>query len=161
MDIRIEQLQKKLLIGKSKTMSLTENKTHQLWNSFMLEKDQITNTIGTDYYSIQVYDSLDYFKKFNPHTNFTKWAAIEVNSTLNIPKGFKKLTLNKGLYAVFIHKGLAKEFPKTAQYIYQEWLPNSEYVLEHRPHFEVLGEKYKNNDITSEEEVWIPIKKKP
>ncbi len=39
-------------------------------------------------------------------------------------------------------------------------LPNSEYELENRPHFEVLGEKYKNNDPNSEEEIWIPIKKK-
>lgn len=29
-----------------------------------------------------------------------------------------------------------------------------------QPHFEVLGEKYKDNDPTSEEEIWIPIKAK-
>jgi AraC family transcriptional regulator len=29
--------------------------------------------------------------------------------------------------------------------------------LDDRPHFEVLGEKYKNNDPTSEKEIWIPI----
>ncbi|TQE66329.1 GyrI-like domain-containing protein [Leptospira noguchii] len=44
-------------------------------------------------------------------------------------------------------------------HIFQEWLPNSGYKLEHRPHFELLGSKYKNNDPTSEEEVWIPIVK--
>ncbi|EPE83362.1 GyrI-like small molecule binding domain protein [Leptospira noguchii str. 1993005606] len=42
-------------------------------------------------------------------------------------------------------------------YIFQEWLPNSGYKL--KPHFELLGSKYKNNDPTSEEEVWIPIVK--
>ncbi|MEP1984886.1 MAG: GyrI-like domain-containing protein, partial [Maribacter dokdonensis] len=41
-----------------------------------------------------------------------------------------------------------------------EWIPNSEYQLDGRPHFEVLGAKYKNNDPNSEEEVWIPIKAK-
>lgn len=40
------------------------------------------------------------------------------------------------------------------------WLPASDYNLDNRPHFEVLGEKYKNNDPTSEEEIWIPIKLK-
>jgi AraC family transcriptional regulator len=39
-------------------------------------------------------------------------------------------------------------------------LPNSAYALDDRAHFEVLGEKYKNNDPSSEEEIWIPIKVK-
>jgi predicted transcriptional regulator YdeE len=27
-----------------------------------------------------------------------------------------------------------------------------------RPHFEVLGKNYKNNDPVSEEEIWIPVR---
>ena len=69
-------------------------------------------------------------------------------------------TLKKGLYAVFIHKGTSAEFPKTFLYILGQWLPQSEYELDDRPHFEILGEKYKNNDPSSEEEVWVPIRKK-
>ena len=34
------------------------------------------------------------------------------------------------------------------------------YTLDDRPHFEILGEKYKNQDPDSEEELWIPIKPK-
>jgi AraC family transcriptional regulator len=30
-----------------------------------------------------------------------------------------------------------------------------------RPHMELLGEKYRNNDPHSEEEIWIPIEPKP
>jgi len=45
-------------------------------------------------------------------------------------------------------------------YIMSQWLPNSKYILDHRPHFELLGAKYKNNSPDSEEEVWIPIKEK-
>jgi hypothetical protein len=33
-------------------------------------------------------------------------------------------------------------------------------IIIYLPHFEVLGDKYKNNDPSSEEEVWIPIKPK-
>lgn len=32
------------------------------------------------------------------------------------------------------------------------------YEIDFRPHFEILGEKYKNNDPGSEEEVWIPVR---
>jgi AraC family transcriptional regulator len=34
------------------------------------------------------------------------------------------------------------------------------YFLDDRPHFEILGDKYKNGDPDSEEEIWIPIKQK-
>jgi AraC family transcriptional regulator len=68
--------------------------------------------------------------------------------------------LPSGLYAVFLHRGDTKEFTNAFQYILQKWLPSSEYDLDNRPHFEVLGDKYKNNDPNSEEEIWIPIKAK-
>ena len=158
--VRIAQLPQKTLIGKSLRMSLASNKTHQLWRSFMLDRALIENAVGADLYSVQVYDELLYFTNFSPHTEFTKWAAVEVENHNNIPNGFSALTIEAGLYAVFIHKGTVKEFPKTFQYIFTEWLPGSAYELDNRPHFELLGEAYKNNDPNSEEEVWIPIKKK-
>lgn len=160
MEVRIEILSRKIFLGKSIRMSLINNTTYQLWNSFMLARNTIKNKKGNNLYSIQVYDDLHYFEKFNPNTEFTKWAAIEVENSNNIPNGFSKLTLHEGLYAVFIHKGAASEFSKTFQYILGKWLPQSDYALDNRPHFELLGEKYKNNDPNSEEEVWIPIRKK-
>jgi len=157
---RIEMLPKKTLVGKSTRMSLTNNKTRELWQSFMVNKTAIANVIGTDLYSIQVYDELHYFKNFSPQTEFTKWAAIEVDSFKNIPNGFDTIVIESGLYAVFLHKGSASEFQKTFQFIFNQWLPKSEYTLDHRPHFELLGENYVNDDSSSEEEVWLPIKKK-
>ncbi len=65
-----------------------------------------------------------------------------------------------GLYAVFIHKGPASEGKKTYEFIFGVWLPESDYELDNRPHFAVMGEKYKNNAPDSEEELWIPIEKK-
>ncbi|MCB0855813.1 MAG: GyrI-like domain-containing protein, partial [Bacteroidetes bacterium] len=46
------------------------------------------------------------------------------------------------------------------QYIFFECLPKSDYLLDNRPHFEVLGEKAKLNDPNSEEEIWVPIRLK-
>jgi len=126
----------------------------------MTEKASIKDSIGTDLYSIQVYDNLLHFKKFNPASEFTKWAAIEVDSIENIPNGFSVFIIEYGAYAVFLHQGAASEFPKTMQFIFGQWLPNSEYELDNRPHFERLGERYKNNSPDSEEEVWIPIRKR-
>jgi len=160
MEPRIKIFPEKKLIGKSIRMSLANNKTREVWHSFMVDRAAITNVMGTDLYSIQIYDELDYFDNFNPQTEFTKWAAAEVGSFNNIPNGFDSLTIENDLYAVFVHKGTAAEFSKTFQYILGVWLPKSKYELDHRPHFELFGKKYKNDDPDSEEEVWIPIKKK-
>ncbi len=160
MQVRIEILPQKKLIAKSIRMSLIENKTYELWSNFMMQKSAIKNTVGTDLYSIQVYDDLHYFKNFNPSTEFTKWAAIEVENHNNIPNGFLSFRIIGGLYAIFIHKGFSSDFPKTMSFIMSQWLPNSDYTIDDRPHFELLGEKYKKNSSDSEEEIWIPIKKK-
>ena len=68
-------------------------------------------------------------------------------------------TLNPGSYAVFDYKGLNTD-TQIFIYIFKEWLPNSDYELDERPHFEILGNKYKNGNPESEEEIWIPIKQK-
>jgi AraC family transcriptional regulator len=44
--------------------------------------------------------------------------------------------------------------------IFATWLPSSKYVLDHRPHFEILGDKYKNDNLKFEEEIWTPVQLK-
>ncbi|MFV8344523.1 GyrI-like domain-containing protein [Flavobacterium sp. ZB4P13] len=156
---RIERLSEKKLIGKRITLSLSNNKTAELWKSFMPRRKEIQNNIGIDLYSMQKYDAL-YFNTFNPNTEFEKWAAVAVTDFNEIPEAMEPIALAGGLYAVFVHKGDVTTASKTFQYIFETWLPNSEYVLDDRMHFELLGEKYKNNDTSSEEEIWIPIQLK-
>lgn len=158
MEIRIENIESKRLIGKKITLSLSDNKTVELWQSFMPQRKEIKNAIGTELYSVQNYDSM-YFADFNPSKTFEKWAAVEVADLDFIPEGMDSFTLPEGQYAVFHYKGLSSD-NRIFQYIFGTWLPKSGYELDNRPHFEVLGEKYKNNDANSEEEIWIPIKKK-
>ena len=61
------------------------------------------------------------------------------------------------MYAVFNYKGAQSDAAAFFNTIYTEWLPSSDYELENRPQFEILGEKYKKNSPDSEEEIWIPI----
>lgn len=154
---RIELISEKKFIVLSQKMSISENKTFVLWNSFMKRKEEIKNGIGSDLYSIQVYEK-DYFEEFNPNIEFIKMAGIEVNSFETIPNEFETFVLKAGKYAVFEYKGNPNNGGEAFQYIFQEWLPKSGFSLDNRPHFEILGEKYKNNSDESEEEIWIPIK---
>jgi AraC family transcriptional regulator len=159
MEPRIDTISEKKLLGKRMSMSLSNNKTRELWQSFMSRRKEIKNAIGTDLYSMQILDS-SYFSNFNPAKEFEKWAVTEVGDFDNVPVGMETFILPTGLYAVFLHKGPASAGPKTFQYIFATWLPKSEYTLDNRPHFEILGEKYKNEDPDSEEEIWIPVKLK-
>ncbi|KIC94496.1 GyrI-like domain-containing protein [Flavihumibacter solisilvae] len=155
---RIETLNKKILLGIKLEMSLAQNQTGELWRSFMLRRKEINNAVGKDLYSLQEYGA-DYFKAFRLENQFVKWAAVEVSDATAIPEAMEALQLQGGLYAVFTYIGSSND-TQIFQYIYSEWLPTSGYDLDDRPHFEVLGEKYKNNSPDSEEEIWIPIKHK-
>ena len=159
MNHRIETLPEKKFIGRRSIMSFTGNKTYELWKSFMPGRKEIQNNIGTELYSMQIYPPL-FFANFNPKAEFEKWAAVEVTGFDTVPDKMETFTLTGGLYAVFLYKGAASAAAGTFRYILETWLPNSEYTLDNRPHFEILGEKYKNDDPASEEEIWIPIKPK-
>ncbi|MEW5675126.1 GyrI-like domain-containing protein [Flavobacterium enshiense] len=158
MQPRIEITPERKLIGKQITLSISDNKTGELWRSFMLRRNEIKNTVGSNLYSLQRYDDL-YFSHFNPNTTFEKWAAVEVSDFKTIPVDMQTLILNKGTYAVFNYKGSSND-NSIFQYIFATWLPDSGYEVDNRLHFEILGPNYKNNDATSEEEIWIPIKTK-
>lgn len=156
----IRTLSEKKLIGTSISTNLIDNKTFELWKNFMPRRKEITNNVDANFISMQLYKDAAYFRDFSPQVMFEKWATVEVSDFNSIPAGMNSFVLPGGLYAVFHYIGAASAAAPTFQYIFGTWLPNSEYELDHRPHFEILGEKYKNGDPTSEEEIWIPIKKK-
>ena len=156
MEPRILFLEEKKLIGQSIKMSLVNNQTGLLWGQFAHRIKEIYNRISEDKISMQIYPS-DYFKHFNPNTEFEKWATVEVPDFEDIPSGLKSFILEGGLYAVFDYKGSSSD-TSIFHYIFSEWIPDSIYKVDDRPHFEVLGSKYKNNDPDSEEEIWLPIR---
>lgn len=154
---RIIHLEEKKLVGYSVQMSMVDNRTGEVWGRFAPSIKDIPNRLTDDKFSLQIYPE-SYFKQFNPNAEFEKWAAVEVEDFEHIPEGMHSFILEPGLYAVFDYKGSSTD-KSIFQYIYSKWIPESEYELDERPHFEVLGSKYKNNDPESEEEIWIPIRK--
>jgi AraC family transcriptional regulator len=157
---RFEILTEKKIIGKRSKMTYSNNTTFELWRSFMSRRDEIKNSLSADLFSIQVYGNNFDFTNFDLNAEFDKWAGVEVSDFNSIPEELESFTLKDGLYAVFIHIGPASEGEKTFNYIFQTWLPHSDYTIDDRPHFEILGKKYRHNVEDSEEEIWIPIKTK-
>jgi AraC family transcriptional regulator len=159
MNYRIEVIPGKKLVGKRALISFSNNKTSDLWRSFMPVRTEIRNNIGTELYSIQIY-AHGFFNNFKQEAEFEKWAAMEVTDFDLIPDNMEPFRFPGGLYAVFLYKGAASKAASTFQYIMGTWLPESEFILDDRPHFEILANKYKNEDPDSEEEIWIPVKLK-
>jgi AraC family transcriptional regulator len=125
----------------------------------MPKRHEVINALNSNFISMQVYTN-EYFSKFNPNNEFMKWACMEVTDFDVIPQGMLTYILPRGKYAVFNYKGLPSTAAPFFNYIFTEWIPNSIYQIDNRPHFEILGKKYSNSNPESEEEVWIPIKDK-
>lgn len=160
MNAQIKILTEKKLIGKNISMSFLDNKTFQLWSGFMPRRKEIVNAADANLYSLEVFPE-GYFDNFDSAIKFRKWAAVEVKNLNTIPAEMESLIIPTGLYAVFLHKGPASEAHQTYHSIFAEWLPNSEYRVDDRPHFAVMDERYKKDDPDSEEEIWIPVKYRP
>ena len=134
----------------------SERSVHELFQIYGVKKSLLENAeYSDDKISMQIYPPM-YQKDFHSDIEFEKWVTVEVYDFANIPNEMESFVLNEGLYAVFQHKGSSSE-TKVFEYIFSEWLPKSVFEVDERPHFEVLGKKYCNNDKTSEEEIWIPI----
>jgi AraC family transcriptional regulator len=156
---RIETTNEKKLVGKKLLMSFAEYRIGELWSGFMPRRKEIRNGLSNDLISMVVYQP-NHFDNFNPTNKFDRWAAVEVSDFVDVPDEMERYVLSGGLYAVFHYIGSSTGISIFHQNIFNVWLPSSDYLLDDRPHFEILGEKYKNNDPLSEEDIWIPIKPK-
>lgn len=157
MSYELRTLHSRKLVGIKTRMSIANNKTPMLWQQLIPRRPEIKNAVGKDLYSVDVFDPSFLEGRFSPATEFEKWAAIEVEDLDAVPEGMDSLILD-GLYLVFPYKGLGG--PVAAPFytsIFSEWLPASGYRLDHRPHFALMGDKYRRNDPGSEEEIWIPV----
>ncbi len=151
MQPKIVTLTEKKVVGmQSKMLMHQYEKIIKLWKSFMPKKHELKNTINQELIAIQDYPDFG-----NLETSYNIWACAEVSDFINIPDSMQPFTISEGLYAVFLHKGM--DAGKTYQRIMTEWLPNSGYAIDDRPHFQVMGDKYKNGSPDSEEDFYIPV----
>ncbi len=151
---RITTIAEIKLVGISRKMSFAGNQTAGLWKSFMPRLREISNRQANSLYSLQWYGK-DF--NFGLATPFEKWALVPVSDFSSVPEGMEPYTIPAGTYAVFTYRGPAGN-PAIFHYIFSQWLPDSGYSLDDRPHFEVLGPRYKNRGPDSEEAIWIPVR---
>lgn len=150
---RIEIIESKKLIGFSITTSFQEDKTPIVWRKLMMRKNEITSRISDHLFSLQIYP-----ENFSPNRSFTKYALAEVSDFDNMPNDFETFALEGGKYLVFSYQGKAENGPELFGYIFQTFIPENNFEVDDRPHFEIFGEDYNPSDENAQEEIWIPIK---
>lgn len=150
---RIEITEQKKLIGFSILTSFQEDKTPIIWRQFMMRRNEITNRISDKLFSLQIYP-----ENFTPIQTFKKFALAEVSDFENIPSDFETFQLESGKYLVFNYKGKAENGPELFSYIFQNFIPENQFEVDNRPHFEIFRDDYNPNSDSAEEEIWIPIK---
>jgi AraC family transcriptional regulator len=87
------------------------------------------------------------------------FVAVEVTSYEDVPMQFTTKTLPKHKYLKFKHKGLSNKVGETYNYIYEKWLPDTNYKLPHTFNFEYYGPEHLgpyNEESVSE--IYIPVK---
>lgn len=156
MNAIIRNIEEKRLIGMSVSMSLTKNRTEELFKSFMPRRREIGKADMERVFDLRVYEA-SYFDQFDPGTPFTKWALVEALKETSTPDGMQTFILPAGKYALFHHTGRYTD-TRIFQTIFTEWLPNSGHSLDNRPHFEIMTVGKGPNDPDAEQEIWIPIK---
>lgn len=153
MTIQIVQVSEMFVVGISVNMQRHEtHKIKTLWQQFSPRKGEITNLVNGKSIALQNF-ILD--EKGEPNNNFNMWACVEVSNLSDVPSDMEGFTIPKGEYIKVLHKGM--DAGKTYQRIMTEWLPNSGYAIDDRPHFQVMGDKYKNGSPDSEEDFYIPV----
>ncbi len=157
----IRMAEERKLLGMRMQTTVSEDRAFELWSSFRPRVAEIGHKADDRFYSVQVFPENFSLSTFNGDTRFDKWAAVEVTDHREVPEGMETLILPAGQYAVFIHRGAAREFHRTFQYIFGHWLPYSGYDLDARPQFEIMEADYRPDDPGTEEQVWIPVRPKP
>ncbi len=85
-------------------------------------------------------------------------SGLMVDSTADMNPSFVSRDVPASKYAVFTHKGPLTTLMGTYQYIFGDWASKTEYKVDEHLNFEWYDDRFKDNDPTSEFDIYVPIK---
>jgi len=130
----------------------------ETWGSLKERILEIKNRINDNI----MYGFEDYSEDFNHDPiQFYYMAAVEVSDDSDLPDGISVKRLPAAQYAVFTVNGNNSigEIGQAFRYIYDSWLPQSEYCLsdEIMADFEYYDERWDCGSSTSQLDIYIPV----
>lgn len=125
-------------------------KLPSLWHKFLSRLKDIPSSHPHTYYGV--------VQQRGKHTDQLEYyAAIEVDDIASIPKEMESITIAPANYAVFTHTGRAKNIDNTVNYIYGNWLVQSNQQHTSAPDLEIYDHRYNDQSDDSVFEYAIPI----
>lgn len=123
------------------------------WGQFTQEVNSIKNRLQPErFYQVQ------YWSEKQELGGFNFFLGVEIKNMDEIQPQFVIKLLPESRYLRFIHKGLANKVGYTYKYIYNQFLPETDYKLTRPYNFEFYGEKCLGPyNPESESEIYIPI----
>jgi AraC family transcriptional regulator len=147
------------LVGYTKSITLSAANIADVFKTFMPLKNNIAEQVQPNVFSLSWYTTS--LANFTPLTPFTKGAAVQVHTPINIPEGLQVISIPAGAYISFTYTGNKAAFFNTLQSIIATEFGEFNAVLTDeisRPYFEILNENYNRLADNNTEEVYLPVK---
>ena len=126
----------------------------RLWGRFAPRMAEVGNRVGAATYGMCL---LPEEGERDPE-RFTYVAAVEVSGLEDVPEGMTGVEIPARTYAVFTYSGgLGPNLPKTMQFIFGDWLPNSDYELD-GVDFEYYDDRFDPETGTGTFYIYVPVK---
>ena len=148
-----------ILIGSRKYTGNGFQVIGEAWQELKENMDKINRINSNTMYGFE-----DYSEDFSKEPlQFYYMAAVEAEKDTDIPEGMYMKKIPKASYAVFTVNGnnANGEIGKAFHYIYDSWLPSSEYYLSDElcADFEYYDERWDCQSSSTQMDLYIPIKK--
>jgi AraC family transcriptional regulator len=124
-----------------------------LWDEFIRRAATVPHRIDGVHYGVCV-DATD---RATGEKAFLYTAGVGVESVGEVPEGMSATTVPAATYAVFTHRGSIRDFGRTVQAIWREWIPASGLVPTRAPDFERYDERFRMDADDSEVDVYVPV----
>ena len=122
----------------------------QLWREFWPRIKEIVHRVPANV----AYGVIDNFDEERGEFDYV--AGLEVDSLSEIPKGMTGVELPDQTYAVF--ECTLPTLMEPIGYVYQEWLPQSDYVRSEGPEFELHDERFDIAQGKLDMAIYIPVR---
>jgi len=136
-----------------------QGQVRQLWRRFALRAAEIGQQVSGGSYGVMggYEQPCGGMGNYDPsYGEFDYLAGVEVDSVANMPAGMESWEIPEQQYAVFVFP--FRDMRQNYRYIYQEWLPASEYQLAEAPELEFYPATFDPDDQNSEMFLYLPIK---
>lgn len=111
----------------------------KLWDRFQKQDTKIPHKLPNNYGLYTLGD--------DSTSHATYVAATAVSDFGVLPEGCKEFVIEAGLFAIFEFNGGVEALPEASHYIYNDWVPESEYEIRDGFDMEIYSKKYDEKGI--------------